>query len=230
MASGRESLDQIAREVVACCLCPRLVAWREEAAKRPPRRYAGEHYWARPLPSFGDAVPRILLVGLAPAANGANRTGRVFTGDRTGNFLFSALHAVGLANRPASVRADDGFALFGALLTAACRCAPPANKPLPSEFDNCRPYLVRELALLPRGAAIVALGSLAFGSVLKALAASGHSVPRPRPKFGHGARVRIGPFTLLASYHPSQQNTFTGRLTQPMLRSVLRRAVRAATS
>lgn len=180
------------------------------------------------MPAFGDSRARVLLVGLAPAAHGGNRTGRVFTGDESGNFLFAAMHAAGLANRPASLDAHDGLALTGALVTAACRCAPPDNRPLPSEFGNCRPYLVRELALLRDGSAIVALGALAFEAVLAALAERGFLVSKPRPRFAHGARLQLGPFTVFASYHPSQQNTFTGKLTQPMLRSVLRRAVRAA--
>ena len=193
---------------------------------RPPRRFAGESYWARPLPAFGDSRARVLLVGLAPAAHGGNRTGRVFTGDESGNFLFSALFSAGLANRPASLRANDGLLLSGALVTAACRCAPPDNRPTPKEFANCRPFLVRELRLLRPGSAIVALGSLAFSSVLAALADLGAAIPKPRPRFAHGARFSIGGFALFGSYHPSQQNTFTGRLTQGMLRQVLRRAVR----
>jgi uracil-DNA glycosylase family 4 len=188
----------------------------------------GESYWARPVPAFGDPQARVLLVGLAPAAHGGNRTGRVFTGDASGNFLFAALHAAGLANRPVSLSAHDGLDLSGALVTAACRCAPPDNRPLPSEFDNCRPYLVRELALLRDGSAIVALGALALEAVLAALAERGFPCGKPRPRFAHGARFQIGPFPVFVSYHPSQQNTFTGKLTQPMLRSVLRRAVRAA--
>jgi uracil-DNA glycosylase family 4 len=188
----------------------------------------GESYWARPVPAFGDRRARLLLVGLAPAANGGNRTGRVFTGDQSGNFLFSALHATGLANRPESVRADDGLRLSGALVTAACRCAPPDNRPTPEEFANCRPFLVREISLLQPGSAIVALGALAFSSVLAALADAGLTLPKPKPRFAHGARVAVAPFCVFASYHPSQQNTFTGRLTQAMLKAVLRRAARAA--
>ena len=212
---------------MACRRCPRLVEWREEAACRPPRRFAGESYWARTVSAFGDPGARLLLVGLAPAAHGGNRTGRVFTGDESGNFLFAALHAVGVASRPESVRSGDGLELSGALVTAACRCAPPGNKPLPQEFENCRPFLGREIALLAPGSAIVALGALAFGSILASLSEAGYAVPRPRPRFAHGCRVRIGPFVVFGSYHPSQQNTFTRRLTQPMLRSVLRRAIAA---
>jgi uracil-DNA glycosylase family 4 len=167
-------------------------------------------------------------VGLAPAAHGGNRTGRVFTGDASGNFLFAALHAVGVASRPESVRPGDGLTLSNALVTAACRCAPPGNRPLPEEFEKCRPFLRRELTLLSPGSAIVAFGVLAFGAVLTCLAETGHPVPQPRPRFAHGCRTRIGTFRVFGSYHPSQQNTFTGKLTQPMLRSVLRRAVAAA--
>ena len=228
MKNRPEPLDRIEREVVACRRCPRLVRWREQAAGRAPRRFQGETYWARPLPAFGAAHPRIVLVGLAPAANGGNRTGRFFTGDESGNFLFEALHAAGLANQPQSQHVGDGLKLERALLTAACRCAPPDNRPTPEEFSNCRPFLVREIRLLRPGSAIVALGSLAFSSVLAALADAGAAMAKPKPRFHHGARLSIAGFTLFGCYHPSQQNTFTGRLTQGMLRAVLRRAVRAA--
>jgi uracil-DNA glycosylase family 4 len=203
------------------------VSWREEAADHPPRRFRGEVYWSRPLPAFGDRGARILLVGLAPAAHGGNRTGRLFTGDESGRFLFAALHAVGLANRPESRSVDDGLKLHNTLLSAACRCAPPDNRPLPQELNNCRGYLARELALLPRRAVLVALGALAFDACLKVLSESGETL-RPRPRFAHGASYAIGRHTLLVSYHPSQQNTFTGKLTQAMLRRVLRRAKREA--
>jgi len=169
-----------------------------------------------------------LIVGLAPAAHGGNRTGRIFTGDESGNFLFRALHAVGLSNRPESVRAEDGLKLSGALLTAAVRCAPPDNRPLPDEFENCREYLAREIALTPAPRVLVALGALAFESCLAVLAAAGEPLSKPRPRFAHGARHRAGGCVLYASYHPSQQNTFTGKLTQRMLRAVLRRAAREA--
>jgi uracil-DNA glycosylase family 4 len=224
----RGGLASIERQVVACRRCPRLNAWRAEAARHPPRRFAGQTYWARPVPAFGDAAARILIVGLAPAAHGANRTGRMFTGDESGNFLFAAMHAVGLASQPQSLSRGDGLVLRGALLTAACRCAPPDNRPLPEELENCREYLERELALMPRPRVLVALGVLAFGRCLRALESEGAALPRPRPRFGHGAHLRIGEDTLLASYHPSQQNTFTGKLTSGMLRDVLRRAGRAA--
>jgi uracil-DNA glycosylase family 4 len=180
------------------------------------------------VPAFGDPEARLLLVGLAPAAHGGNRTGRVFTGDESGHFLFAALHAVGVASRPESIRPGDGLELSGALVTAACRCAPPGNKPLPREFENCRSFLRREVALLAPGSAIVALGALAFGAIFVVLSEAGYAIPWPRPRFAHGCRLRIGPFAVFGSYHPSQQNTFTRRLTQSMLRSVLRRALAAA--
>jgi uracil-DNA glycosylase len=215
-------------KLTSCRRCPRLVAWREQAARNPPRRFAGQKYWAKPVPAFGERGAPILIVGLAPAAHGANRTGRMFTGDESGNFLFRALHAVGLANQPTSVARGDGLALEGALLTAAARCAPPDNRPRPDELANCRGYLADDLSGISTPRVLVALGALAFDACLAILAASGSAIPKPRPRFSHGARVRIGEGWLLATYHPSQQNTFTGVLTQPMLRAVLRRAVRLA--
>jgi len=206
------------------------VAWRELSARNPPRRFRDETYWARPIPALGDARARILIVGLAPAAHGGNRTGRMFTGDESGNFLFRALFEAGLANRPESRRRGDGLRLSGALVSAACRCAPPGTRPLPEELDNCREYLERELALLPTGTTLVALGGLAFAACLRVLEQAGVKLPRPRPRFAHGAEYRIGGQVLLASYHPSQQNTFTGKLTKPMLSAVLRRAVKEARS
>jgi uracil-DNA glycosylase family 4 len=223
-----DSFRKIEKEVVACRRCPRLVAWRELAAENPPRRFRGETYWSRPIPAFGDPRARILVVGLAPAAHGGNRTGRMFTGDESGNFLFRALFEAGLASQPESRRPGDGLELSGALVSAACRCAPPENRPLPEEQENCREYLERELALLPTGAVLVALGALAFAACLKVLAHAGVDLPRPRPRFGHGAVYSIGGHRLFASYHPSQQNTFTGKLTAAMLREVLGRAVREA--
>lgn len=222
------ALEAIEREVVGCTRCPRLVEWRERAAREAPRRFAGETYWARPLPGFGDPAARILILGLAPAANGGNRTGRIFTGDESGNFLWPALHAAGLANQSSSVRAGDGLAATGAWVTAAVKCAPPGNKPLPGERDNCGPYLVRELAALDRVRVVVALGAFAWDAALATFAAMGHRAPSPRPRFGHGAEARIGDWVLLGSYHVSQQNTFTGRLTRPMLDAVMQRALRLA--
>jgi uracil-DNA glycosylase family 4 len=214
----------IEREVVDCVRCPRLVAWREQAARAAPRRFAGQTYWARPLPGFGDPRARILVLGLAPAANGGNRTGRVFTGDASGDFLWAALHRAGLADQPTSTARDDGLTAKDIWVTAAVRCAPPANKPLPSERGNCASYLVRELAALDAVRVVLALGSFAWDAALSTLAASGGELRRPKPRFGHGAEAHAGRWTLLGSYHPSQQNTFTGKLTPAMLDAVLRRA------
>jgi uracil-DNA glycosylase len=222
------ALAVLAEEVSACRLCPRLVEWRERVAAEPPRRYAGERYWARPLPGYGDPGARIHVVGLAPAAHGGNRTGRIFTGDRSGDWLFASMHRVGLASQPTSVHPDDGLRLDGAYVAAAVRCAPPGNAPTPAERDTCLPYLVRELELLGEVRVVVALGGFAWDAALRALAAGGHPLPRPRPRFGHGAEATVGPYTLLGSYHPSQQNTFTGVLTEVMLDAVFRRAVALA--
>jgi uracil-DNA glycosylase family 4 len=224
---SRETLADIGAEVVGCRRCPRLVEWREEAAARPPARFAGEGYWARPLPGFGDPQARVLIVGLAPAAHGGNRTGRVFTGDRSGDFLFASLHRSGFANRPESISIDDGLALNGAYIAAVVRCAPPDNKPTPDERTNCLPYLVREMRLLGGLRVVVALGAYAWDGALRALADLGHRSAR-RPEFRHLAEARVGPITLIGSYHPSQQNTFTGRLTPPMLDAVMARATELA--
>jgi uracil-DNA glycosylase family 4 len=221
-------LRELEREVISCRRCPRLVAWREEVARVRRASFAAEEYWGRPLPGFGDPDARVLIVGLAPAAHGGNRTGRIFTGDRSGDWLFASLHRVGFANQPTSVARDDGLRLAGAYIAAVVRCAPPANRPLPSERDNCLPYLVRELSLLDSLRVIVALGSFAWDGALRALASFGEAVPRPRPKFGHGVGAEIGRFTLLGCFHPSQQNTFTGKLTEPMIDDVLGRARRLA--
>jgi uracil-DNA glycosylase family 4 len=224
MSSAARALERLAAEVHACRRCPRLVAWREAAAADPPRRFRGEEYWARPVDGFGDPAARIAIVGLAPAAHGANRTGRMFTGDRSGDWLYAALHRAGLANRPHAERRGDGLRLLDAYVTATVRCAPPANRPTPAERDNCLPYLERELALLERCRVIVALGGFGWDGALRAARALGVEVPRPRPRFGHGAEVGVGSWTLLGCYHPSQQNTFTGRLTEPMTDAVLSRA------
>lgn len=217
-------LAAIGGEISSCVACPRLVEWRESVAADPPKRFRGEQYWARGVPGFGDPAARILVVGLAPAANGANRTGRMFTGDRSGDWLYAALHRAGLANQPESTSIDDGLVLRDAFVTAAVRCAPPANKPATDERDRCLPYLQRELAALPRIRAIVALGAFGWNGALTALAANGLRIPRPRPKFGHAAECEIGDMTLIGSYHVSQQNTFTGRLTEEMLDAVFARA------
>ncbi len=221
-------LERLEARVTTCTRCPRLVEWREAAAAAPPRRYRGESYWARPLPGFGDPAARIAIVGLAPAAHGGNRTGRMFTGDRSGEWLYGALHRAGLANQATFERADDGLELTGAYLTAVVRCAPPANRPTPLERDNCLPYLAEELTLLAGARVLVALGSFAWDGALRALVANGHQAPRPRPRFGHGAEAAVGPYTLLGSYHPSQQNTFTGKLTVEMLDAIFTRARRLA--
>jgi uracil-DNA glycosylase family 4 len=222
------ALAALIAEITACRACPRLVAWREFAAANPPARFGGEEYWARPVPGFGDPAARILVLGLAPAKDGGNRTGRVFTGDRSGDFLFAALHRAGLANQPTSIGREDGLELRGAYVAAAVRCAPPANKPLPGERDRCAPYLLREMALLAELGVIVALGAFAWDAALRAVVAPSGPLPGPRPRFGHGAEVRVGRIILLGAYHPSQQNTFTGRLTPAMLDAVLERALELA--
>jgi uracil-DNA glycosylase len=223
-----DSLAALAREVPSCVRCPRLVEWRERSAAEPPRRYRGQDYWAKPLPGFGDPRATIVIVGLAPAAHGGNRTGRIFTGDRSGDWLYAALHRAGLANQPTSVSVDDGLRLSGAYVTAVNRCPPPENRPTTEERDNCLPYLVRELRLLQRGQVIVALGSFAWAGALLALAALGAELPRPRPRFAHGGEATIETedrrWSLLGCFHPSQQNTFTGKLTEPMMDAVFARA------
>jgi uracil-DNA glycosylase len=221
---GVTELVALGKEIAACRRCARLVACREAAAADPPRRYRGQRYWARPVPGFGDPRAALLVVGLAPAAHGGNRTGRVFTGDRSGDWLYAALHRAGFANQPTSTSVDDGLVLRDAYVSAVVRCAPPGNKPSPEERDRCVGYLVRELELLRRVRAVVALGAFAWDGFLLAAAARGHAIPRPRPKFGHAAEAQIGPWLLVGSYHVSQQNTFTGRLTEPMLDRVFARA------
>jgi uracil-DNA glycosylase family 4 len=217
------SLAELAAVVAECRRCPRLVAWREESAAHPPARFAGETYWARPVPGFGDPAARVLVVGLAPAAHGGNRTGRVFTGDRSGDFLFPSLYRTGFANQPTSQRPGDGLALRDLYISAVVKCAPPANRPTPDERDTCLPFLERELDLLGEARVVVALGAFAWEGFLLALARRG-VVVRPKPRFGHLAEVRVGPSTLIGSFHPSQQNTFTRKLTPPMLDAVFIRA------
>jgi uracil-DNA glycosylase family 4 len=221
-------LEALNREIAACRACPRLVAWRELVANAPRRSFAGQAYWGRAVPSFGDDPAQVLIVGLAPAAHGANRTGRMFTGDRSADVLVAALHRAGLANQPTSTTREDGLSLVGCRMTAIVHCAPPENRPTPQERDRCRPYLEREITLAAP-AVILALGALAWDGTVAALRALG-PVPRPRPRFGHGAEVRIGARWLIGAYHPSQQNTFTGRLTPAMLDAVLTQAVARATA
>jgi uracil-DNA glycosylase family 4 len=221
------ALARLNATIVRCRRCPRLVAHREAAAAAPPPRYAGQTYWARPLPGFGDPRARLLLVGLAPAAHGGNRTGRMFTGDQSGAWLFDALHAAGFANQPTSERSDDGLRLLDAYLTAAVRCAPPANKPAVDELARCAPYLHDELRRLTRVRVVVGLGRVGWQAYLRARRALSAPPPRQPPRFGHGVRTAFGDgVVLIASYHPSQQNTFTGKLTRPMLRAVFRGARR----
>ena len=212
-------LDELGRDVVACRACPRLVEWRERVAREKRASFADEEYWGRPVPGFGDPEARLLIVGLAPAAHGANRTGRMFTGDRSGDWLFRALHRAGFANQPNGRSRDDGLRLHEAWLTASLRCAPPENRPRPRERKNCRPFLEREFEyFLPRIDVLVALGGYAFDHVLRILRDRSWPVPSPKPGFGHGVELTLESggraLTLLGSYHPSQQNTFTGTLTE----------------
>ncbi len=217
------TLDGLRERIVACRACPRLVEWREEVAREKRAAFAAEEYWGRPVPGFGDPEARLLVVGLAPAAHGGNRTGRVFTGDRSGDWLFAALHRAGYANQPTSTHRDDGLRLTDCYVAACVRCAPPANKPTPEERDNCLPYLAEELRLLRRVRVLLCLGSFAWDGARRVLGLLGPAPVRKRP-FGHGAEAAAAPYVLLGSYHPSQQNTFTGRLTARMLDDVLKRA------
>jgi uracil-DNA glycosylase family 4 len=230
LADNAPSLDHLTARVSVCRACPRLVAWREAAAADKRAAFRDERYWGRPVPGWGDPRAAIALVGLAPAAHGGNRTGRIFTGDRSGDWLFAALHRAGTARQPTSVRADDGQRLTGVRVTAAVHCAPPENKPTPDERDACRPWLVRELGFLRSTLrVVVTLGGFAWQATWPALAALGYDVPAARPAFGHLAEVVLpGGLLVLGSYHPSQQNTFTGRLTEPMLDAVLARATEHA--
>jgi uracil-DNA glycosylase family 4 len=229
LAPAAVTLDALDRALCDCRSCPRLVAWREEVARVKRKSFADQRYWARPVPGFGPPDASLLIVGLAPAAHGGNRTGRMFTGDRSGDVLVAVLHSLGLANQPTSVAADDGLELRGVRFTAPVHCAPPDNKPTPAERDTCRPWLVRELQLTrPTVRSMVVLGAFGWQAVFPAIAATGcWSVPKPRPAFGHGVRVALGAadggpdLAIHGSYHVSQQNTFTGRLTPDMLREVL---------
>ena len=224
------NLDELDARVSVCSACPRLVAWREKVAAEKRASFADQPYWGRPIAGWGSSTPTVLIVGLAPAANGGNRTGRVFTGDSSGDWLFASLHRVGLAALPTSEHAGDGQRLVGARMVATVRCAPPQNKPTVEERDTCQPWIRQEIALIASSLrVVVALGSFGWTGALDALAAAGYVVPRPRPRFGHGASAELShdsghSVTLLGSYHPSQQNTFTGKLTEPMLDDVLGRA------
>jgi uracil-DNA glycosylase len=222
-SSGAPALADLAARISSCTACPRLVTWREQVARERRRAYADETYWGRPVPGFGDPAAALLVIGLAPGAHGANRTGRMFTGDRSGDVLYAALHRAGLADRPTSTGADDGLTLTGAWITSAVRCAPPANRPTTPERDACAPFLAEELALVP-WRALLALGAFGFDAAVRHIGVDG-----PRPRFGHGVEVTLADGRpLIASYHVSQQNTFTGRLTPDMLDVVIRRAIRLA--
>ncbi|MDP9298060.1 MAG: uracil-DNA glycosylase [Actinomycetota bacterium] len=216
-------LEILAADVIECRACPRLVDWRERVAREKTARFADQVYWGRPVPGFGDARARVLILGLAPAAHGGNRTGRIFTGDRSGDFLFASLYRAGFANQPTSIARGDGLRLFGAYVSAVNRCAPPGNRPTPGERDRCLPYLEREVTALSELRVVVALGSFAWDGALRATAGLGHTV-RPRPRFAHAAEAAVGPYTLLGCFHPSQQNTFTGRLTTPMMDAIMGQA------
>jgi uracil-DNA glycosylase family 4 len=229
--TNQAALAALTDEIVVCRRCPRLVAWREQVAREKTARFRNETYWGRPVPGFGDPDARIMFVGLAPAAHGGNRTGRVFTGDASGDFLWAALHRAGLADRPTSRRADDGLTVTDVYVAAAVRSAPPANKPTPQERDNCAPYLARELGLLSRVRVLVALGAYGWNAALRAMASNDALPATPsKPKFGHAAEVEVGRYVLVGSYHPSQQNTFTGVLTPAMFDRVVLRAKEIALS
>jgi len=217
-------LHKLQKQIIACKQCPRLVAWREQAAREKVKRFVGGEYWGKPLPSFGDPRARFLIVGLAPAAHGGNRTGRMFTGDRSGDWLFRALHKAGFANHPTSVHRDDGLQLADCYITATARCAPPQNKLTPEEIANCRPYLLREIELLKNVRVILGLGKIGFDNALTAFAEVYKLRVTPRPKFGHGVEYQLnGKLTLIGTFHPSQQNTFTGKLTEAMFDKIFRR-------
>jgi uracil-DNA glycosylase family 4 len=229
LAATAGTLTELDAEVSVCRACPRLVDWREQVAVEKRRSFADEPYWGRPIAGWGDADATVLIVGLAPAAHGGNRTGRIFTGDRSGDWLFAALHRAGLATQPTSTSADDGQRLVRTRMLAAVRCAPPANAPTPAERDTCAPWADAEIAmLLPHLRVAVALGAFAWQSLLGTLTRLGLDVPRPRPRFGHDATLGLGDLLVVGSFHPSQQNTFTGRLTEAMLDQVMDRAAKAA--
>ena len=218
-------LSTLQNQIIKCRKCPRLVRWREKVAREKTARFKDWEYWGKPNPSFGDPNARLLLVGLAPAAHGGNRTGRMFTGDRSGDWLYRTLHKFGFANQPNSISRDDGLELTDCYITATCRCAPPANKLLPQEILNCRPYLLREIELLKKVRVVVGLGKVGFDNAFDAFRTLGLTTLKARPKFAHGAICRLNDrVTLLGSFHPSQQNTFTGKLTQPMFDAIFRRA------
>ena len=219
-----DSLTEHRSQVESCRACPRLVAWREEVALTKRASFSDQEYWGRPVAGFGDPGAAIVVLGLAPAAHGANRTGRVFTGDRSGDFLFASMFRAGLANQPQSVSRKDGLELHNAWVTAAVRCAPPANKPTPTERDRCMDWLVAEFGLLQNVQVVVCLGAFAWDAALRLTSALGAPPIRPKPKFGHGAVAEAGPWTMLGCFHPSQQNTFTGKLTEPMIDDVFERA------
>jgi len=224
LSERARALAALEAEIVTCRRCPRLVAWRERVAREKRAAFADQEYWGRPVPGFGDPGARLVVLGLAPAAHGANRTGRVFTGDRSGDWLFAALHRAGLASQPESRALDDGLTLRDCFVTAAVRCAPPANRPAPAERDRCLPFAHRELAALKHARVVVCLGGFAWDAALRLRAAAGSPLPRPRPRFGHAAQLDGPPWTLVGCFHPSQQNTFTGRLTEPMMDAVLAHA------
>jgi uracil-DNA glycosylase family 4 len=218
-------LEHVQDKIVQCRLCPPLVRWREKVAREKTARFKDWQYWGKPNPSFGDPSARLLLVGLAPAAHGGNRTGRMFTGDRSGDWLYRALHKFGFANQPTSISRDDGLKLTDCYITATCRCAPPANKLLPQEILNCRPYLLKEIELLKMVRVVVGLGKVGFDNAFNGYRELGLTNLRTRPKFAHGARYKLNDrVTLVASFHPSQQNTFTGKLRKPMFDAVFRKA------
>jgi uracil-DNA glycosylase family 4 len=228
LASAATTLAELDARVSVCRACPRLVEWRESVAAEKRRSFADQPYWGRPIAGWGDRAPAVLIVGLAPAANGGNRTGRVFTGDRSGDWLFAALHRAGLAAQPTSEHAGDGQRLIGARMIAPVRCAPPANRPTPAERNTCEPWLDAELQyVLPALRSVVCLGSFAWDAAMRALARAGLAVPRPRPRFGHGVEIEVDGVLVIGCYHVSQQNTFTGKLTEAMLDAVLSRAAAA---